>query len=511
MIIPNPGDQPGFVPLLDTGSSVPTNSTGMAGGDSLFPMAGAGMPNMDGGITNINAGGVIPFATPLDSGVATPNSPIQALNTPSSSIPTSAVGTDVPVIPTDPGTGPTPTPTPNPTPTPVPTTPTTGSPVNNLDLGTLLGLNDPAAGSQLNDIFGKGFGQLYANLLKAGGGFNPDINSALLGQFDTQNQRAFDNIRQTYANAGLSPSGSPFALASGDFWSQVAKNNDALVASNFNSALGRTYDLFGQGLDAARLNEANKSSAFDTISNILKLIGPLIGLGQGGALSNAIGGALADLLKKIGLGKGSSSGGASGGGGTSTGGTRPPGSPAPTQNPNNVDITQLAIPGAITDPALNDYLGTNAPTPPPIPANSGNLGDIISQILGLPISTPSGPPTGTVSVTDAQGNIIPTETSTDPHNAAGETIPLLGPPIDNTITDPNDPFAAFGGLISDNNLPSGFDPSIYDSLLGLNSDPNADPFAQFGGLWYGGGSGGGDSMAGGGGTYDWGGWEDMSF
>lgn len=184
---------------------------------------------------------------------------------------------------------------PNPNSTINPNAGNSGVPGLTTGAGGFLGNTDiPALTKQLDEIFGKGMGGAIVNSIT--NQYHPEIAQALIAAMQPALTQGRNNIRESFGASGGS-GGSPLALGLSNFESQATLGENEILANAWQQAQNNSTGILQSLLRPAEAFEANKSSVFDQISNVMKI---LSGLGlTGGEAGGSIGKILQDLLKKV--------------------------------------------------------------------------------------------------------------------------------------------------------------------------------------------------------------------
>lgn len=317
---------------------------------------------------------------------------------------------------------------------------TTGN-IQDLNLGSALGFGtDPNQLSQLQTYYGPAGTALY-NLLASGGGYNPQIANALINQMSPQEERARNQILESFGASGGRYS-SPAAIGLGDYESSFSLGQQGILANLAQSSTQNYTNILESILPTAHAEQSNKLSASDILSNLLKALA------------------------------GSGAGTKGGGGGSSGGAQTTPASGATIHAPGggylgntNAPTLPSSIPAAGTDTMnqiLQDIFGSSyyqlpgaygVPNAPFLPGNTPSAGsDIIDQMLaGITGGDPAN--VGTTITDPVTG--LPIDTGSNFTDTSGTSIDTSNW-FDSNLNDFSTYFDTGGSDFSGGDFSSGF-------------------------------------------------------
>jgi len=154
----------------------------------------------------------------------------------------------------------------------------TGSPASGNQFTSPLG---PTGGSELQyglqQTYGQGIGSVLEQFLQSGGGYNsPITQQAVTAQEAAMQQaiqRGWGDQASHFAESGISPNSSTYALGQADYYSNAATQENALIAQEFynmwNQSQSNETSILGEVAQGAGTWKANQTTGWDVFSSIL--------------------------------------------------------------------------------------------------------------------------------------------------------------------------------------------------------------------------------------------------
>ena len=139
---------------------------------------------------------------------------------------------------------------------------------------SMAGNNWQSFTNELGKIYGKGIGSALYGFLDTGGGYNSALTQqsvdAQVAAMQHQANLGYGNRASTMGGAGISPNSSVAALETGDYWSNVTAQENAITAEEFfnmwNQSMNRETGLLGSVLGDAAQNKKDSFNLMDWLS-----------------------------------------------------------------------------------------------------------------------------------------------------------------------------------------------------------------------------------------------------
>lgn len=135
-------------------------------------------------------------------------------------------------------------------------------------------------GNQLNKIYGTDIGQAIQAFLNSGAGFNSNVIAAEMNAAMPIEARGRANLMNQFGNTGQA-FGSAAAVGLGDFESSFSSALEGMFAQQYEQSVQNYLSVLMGVAPSAQQQNAQRGSFLSSLTNILPLIGPLIGTVKG--------------------------------------------------------------------------------------------------------------------------------------------------------------------------------------------------------------------------------------
>jgi hypothetical protein len=123
-------------------------------------------------------------------------------------------------------------------------------------------------------MYGKCVGSELYGFLDTGGGYNSALTQqsvdAQIAAMQHQAERGYGNLVTGMGASGISPNSSVAALETGDYWSNVTAQENAITAEEFfnmwNQSMNRETGILGDVLGDAAKHKANQPGLMDWLT-----------------------------------------------------------------------------------------------------------------------------------------------------------------------------------------------------------------------------------------------------